>query len=105
MKAEAAQLWIKEIRQLGVPIAIDAVHVTRRDGRNHKIKAKPKRPLDPKSCGTRRGTYWLRFSEVRRKLNRHRGKTHQLRSRTQATVTWLVDAVLDCTGGQTSFDF
>lgn len=100
MKSDAAQSWIKDLRELGSPVAIDTMRVIRIDGRNSKDKTKVARPLDPKSYRAKSGIFWLRFSETTPKLNRHGRKTRQSRSRAQASITWMIAAVLEATRGQ-----
>jgi len=105
MKSEAAVSWIKDLRELGSPIAIDAMRVTRPDGKNRKQKTKIARPRDPKSYRAKGGIFWLRFSETTPKLNRHHRKTGESRSRAQASITWMIAAVLEATRGQQELGF
>lgn len=105
MKGDAAKSWIKDLRDLGSPIAIDAMRVIRPDGKNRKEKTKVARPLDPKSYRAKRGVFWLRFSDTTSKPDRPTRKTEQSRSRAQPSITWLIAAVLEDTRGQGHLDF
>ncbi|HEX7326004.1 MAG TPA: tyrosine-type recombinase/integrase [Rhodanobacteraceae bacterium] len=91
MDAKSAHAWVAAITSLALTVRIDVLHVTR-SGRNRKVKSPLARPMEPKSYRGH-GVYWIRFADPHAKRRRGRRKTDRVRSREQATVTWVLQAM------------
>lgn len=91
MDAKSAHAWVAAITGLAQSVRIDVLHVSR-SGRNRKVKSPLAHPTEPKSYRGH-GVYWIRFADPHVKRRRGRRKTDRMRSREQATVTWVLEAM------------
>lgn len=83
--------WVASVRDLVPGARIEVLKVTRGANGNTKRKWPIARHFDVRVYRDETARYWIRFADTRKRPARSRKrKSEQRRSRTQASVTWLV---------------
>ncbi|MCX7069642.1 MAG: site-specific integrase [Gammaproteobacteria bacterium] len=89
MRPDDARQWVAQLRELLPECPIDAWHQEKAADRT-TIKTAICRITNVSELKGAKGTWFVRIADDREKLNRRQKKSKATRSRSQATITWVL---------------
>ncbi len=89
MRPEVARKWVQDMRAALPDLPLDAWHQMKAPDRS-AIKSPVARIFDASELQGAKGTWFVRIGDDREKLNRRARKNGPRRSRSQATITWVL---------------
>lgn len=94
MSATDTLTWVSDVQALGAGIQLEVQRVARDVAGDVKQIHRVTQPFDRRFYRSGAARYWVRFADVRgRKLRRREVELRARHSRTQGSVTWLVEAL------------
>lgn len=92
MSGDEALTWVESMYQLTPSVEVEVLQVTRDAKGNTKHKRPIAHPRDTRAYDQQGARYWVRFADLRSHTRKR--PAPERRSRTQASITWLVGIVV-----------
>ena len=90
MSPDAARDWVDGVTRLLPAVSIEAIHVSKKHASGKILKTAVAQPGKAGSYCAGSGRYWVRFTDGRKKVNRRKSASGKQRSRSQASISWLL---------------
>lgn len=89
-----ARQWAGAIQKLAPEVVLQFFHV-HKDASRRNVKSRVGILDNPKALNAKRGRYYIRIADSRRKLTRRGSRSGEQRSHSQHSITWLLLELLD----------
>lgn len=94
MTGNEVRAWLADLKALSPDLRVEALHVYRPPGSGKKRKVPVTEPDDSASYNDHRRCYWVRIVDSRDRRDGPSCKPDRRRSRLQASISWLLKALV-----------